>query len=733
MKNIIRNTAVLALVSVAALAVETRTWQHANAEDFSKGSFHDLSLRTDGRLSLAPASRELLDPSTSALWAVAEDSRGNIYTGGGGPGSQAKLFRIDPSGESTVLAELEGLEIQAIAVNKQDEVFVATTPDGAIYKIGQDTEVETVFQPDAKYIWAMAIDSNGDLYIGTGDLGRIYKVSPGGQGAVFFETEETHVRSLAVDANDNVIAGTEPGGLILRISSGAEAFVLHQSEKREITAVAVDSKGTVYAAGVGDKKAAPAVPASPAIRPVSPVKPATTGAAPTPQPQPQPSVTTRRPVRVIQTQVTGGSEIIRIDPDGYPRVVWSDDEQIVYSLAFDPQGRPVFGTGNEGRIYRIDTEQLTTRLLNLPPAQITALHVTRGGRLYAATSNIGKLYAIGPELEQEGWFESAVLDSESFSYWGRIRFRGDVAAEAIRLQTRSGNLDRPQQNWSEWEPVELNSSDGRVQSPAARFLQYKLTLRAPGGEPPTVSEINVAYLHKNVAPRITTVVATPPNYRFPPKSLTLTKNRNITLPPLTETKRPAPKTITTITRQSMQYEKGFVGARWLVEDNNGDELRYQVEIRGAAETEWKLLAEDLQDPHVSWDSTAFSDGEYQVRVTASDAPSTPPQQALEAALVSEPFLIDNTPPSIEGLAAEQDDGSITVSWRAVDSRTVIRKAEYSLDGGEWMVVQPTTRLSDSRSLDYELTLPEAGPGEHTVAVRVTDEFDNQAVAKVVVR
>jgi hypothetical protein len=48
------------------------------------------------------------------------------------------------------------------------------------------------------------------------------------------------------------------------------------------------------------------------------------------------------------------------------------------------------------------------------------------------------------------------------------------------------------------------------------------------------------------------------------------------------------------------------------------------------------------------------------------------------------------------------------------------------------VVEPTTRLSDSREHDYLLVLEQAS-GERTIAVRVTDAADNQAVGKVVIR
>jgi hypothetical protein len=55
----------------------------------------------------------------------------------------------------------------------------------------------------------------------------------------------------------------------------------------------------------------------------------------------------------------------------------------------------------------------------------------------------------------------------------------------------------------------------------------------------------------------------------------------------------------------MQYAKGYVGGRWLASDPNGDPLMFTVEIRGANETEWKLLRDKLAERYYSWDSTAF--------------------------------------------------------------------------------------------------------------------------------
>jgi hypothetical protein len=182
----------------------------------------------------------------------------------------------------------------------------------------------------------------------------------------------------------------------------------------------------------------------------------------------------------------------------------------------------------------------------------------------------------------------------------------------------------------------------------------------------------------------------------------------------------------------MQYAKGSTGVRWAVTDPNGDEMLYKVEIRGFQEREWKLLKDNIREKYVSWDATAFADGEYQVRVTASDAAENAPDRALSSNLVSERFTIDNTPPRVTGLTGTRTGSKVTVKWHARDERSIIQQAEYSINGGEWVVVEPATRLSDASELDYSFTAEAAGT-EVTVAVRMTDEYDNQAIDKVVVK
>ncbi|HLW77378.1 MAG TPA: hypothetical protein VKS01_10340, partial [Bryobacteraceae bacterium] len=628
---------ILALVCAASagFAVDTKFWQQTEMADFEKGTLTHLSLSSEGRLTLAPAVKEIYDPAVTFLWAIARDSKGNLYTGGGSLGaSKSKLIEIEASGQARTLAELDGMAIQAIAIDKQDRVYAATAPDGKVYRVDAAGKAAIFFDPKAKYIWALEFSPSGDLFVATGDQGIVYRVTPAGAGSQFFKTEETHARSLAMDAQGNLIIGTDPSGLIVRVTPNGTGFVLYQAPKREITAVAVAPDGSIYAAGSGTKTASSLPP--PAQAADGPPAPSSSpGAAGTLTIRP---IATPPPPSVTPgAGVSGGSEIYRIQADGYPRKVWSDSAQVVYAIAFDGRGRAMAGTGNHGTIYRIDSDHSYTKLTALEPTQVTGFCGSPEGRIYAVTGNIGKVYAIGPQLESSGVFESEVFDAGAFTYWGRVS--SEPAGGTVEFETRSGNVSRTQQAWSAWAKLNL----GRVVSPAARFLQYRATLSGGSGGA-VVSEVDVAYLMKNVAPAIEQVEITPENYKFPaPVAPVVSSGATLTLPPLGRNRpTPAGGPISTnegATSVTMNWAKGTIGARWLASDDNGDTLSYKVEIRGVNETEWKLLKDKIRDRYYSWDSTAFPDGKYVVRVTATDAPSNPPDQALSASLESDPFLI----------------------------------------------------------------------------------------------
>ena len=200
----------------------------------------------------------------------------------------------------------------------------------------------------------------------------------------------------------------------------------------------------------------------------------------------------------------------------------------------------------------------------------------------------------------------------------------------------------------------------------------------------------------------------------------------LTLPAVGQKKTSPPSLLEAAGSATLQYSKGYVTVRWGASDADGDPLVYKVEIKGDRDSRWQVLKDKLQDRYYSFDSTAFPDGHYTIRVTASDAPANTPAEALTGSLCTDPLTIDNTPPEITGLSAVADGQQLAVSFTAHDALSWIDKTEYSVNGGDWILVQPTSKVTDSQTLTYKFAVPLS----QDIAVRVFDENDNVAVRQI---
>jgi WD40 repeat protein len=741
---------VLLLISFG-FAEGTRTWEQSKFEDLIKGTTKGVAVRSTGGLELAPAFTALSTTPSTYIWSIAADREGNLYAAAGSP---ARVYRITPDGNSTVIFEPQELQVQALAVDKSGAIYAATNPDGKVYKIehravpadkdfkdkkstdkpAADSSWSSFiyFEPGTKYIWDLLLD-DANLYVATGDHGEIFRVTPKGEHSVFFKSDEAHIRVMAFDAKGNLIAGSDGSGLVYRISPAGEGFVLYSAPKKEITALAIDKAGNIYAAGVGEKRAGttqPGFSSTPISIPSSPASPSgpQTGIVITTSPASTPSVSMGFPIP--GSGAGGGSEIYRIAPDGSPSRIWISHEDIVYALAFDQHGRLLAGTGNRGHVFAITGDDEFTDLLKASATQVTAFANAPQGGLYASTSNLGKVFLLSANPESEGSYESDVFDAHIFSRWGRAEFRG---AGNVEIYARCGNVDNPDRNWSPWEKIDLRK-DGAVSVPPARFIQWKAVLRS-GDPAPRLESVMLNYLPKNVAPDFDDVtVQAGVRYQSMPKPANLDLSAGGAQQPHFDA--PPPTT----------HDRDSIGAKWSVHDDNDDQMVYSVFYRGDGDTRWLLLKDSLTDKFYSFDASLLPDGGYTLKVVASDAPSHSPEQALTAEKESLRFEVDTTPPRIESLAASVEGGQIHVTSHAVDSFSIIKRAEYSVDAGEWQFVEPVGQLSDSKteSYDFRVTVPAdrsattataktARQLEHVVVVRIYDRYDNMSSAKTVIR
>ena len=760
----------LALVTSPALAEHTRTWRQASYEDFLKGTPHGVAVRSDGRLELAPKFTLLADADASYLWSLRVDAKGALYAGGGSP---AKVFRLDGAGSGKPATVFESTELvaQAIAFDSKGTLYVATSPDGKVYRVSASGEKTVFFDPKTKYIWDLAFGPDGTLYVATGDKGQIFAVSPDGKSELFYASDEAHIRVLALDAHNDLLAGTEPSGRILRVTRSnnksarkekdnlpAEGFVLYETAKREVTALAVAPDGKIYAAAIGEKQR-PTTPAPTTVITTPQGTTTITGGAVVLGNQPQ----GQAPFIPFPQQLS--SSIYRLAPDGAPEELWNSRDDVVYSLALNSDGRLLAGTGNGGALLAIDGRGVFAQLAKAGSAQITGIARSSGGKLFLCTANPGKVFSVGPEYEPEGTYESRSFDAQLFSQWGRLDWwspppvladkpagKSSASSGSPRLEffVRSGNTEDPGKEWSRWfGPYSKPGSSSEC--PPARFVQWKAVIH-DGRSGDGISWVSLAYLPRNVAPVIDAIAVQDPGVRAQANLIIQTGQQpsvNLRQP---QTSNPAGVVITQSSSparfeqppQGFQ-QKGYQSVLWNAHDDNDDELRFSVYFRGENETDWKLLKDKLEQKFYSWDSTAMPDGAYYLKIVATDALSNPPAQALTTERESERFVVNNTPPSIGGLKATavraQGDSNgaddVIIQFTAHDAMSSIERAQYSVDGGDWIIVTPKNGISDAPEEHYEfsISLPaRSAPGsEHTIAVRAYDRFENVGSAKTTVK
>jgi sugar lactone lactonase YvrE len=729
----------------SAFAEGTRSWEQSKFEDLAKGTATGVAIRSAGGLELAPTFKSLYATPSTYIWAIAADDAGNVYVAAGAP---ARVYRIPPDGRATIIFEPKELQVQALRISSAGAIYAATAPDGKVYKIehnaggkAQPAKADSsptadpswsssvYFEPGTKYIWDLALDKSGNLYVATGDHGEIFRVTPKGEHSVFFQSDETHIRVLAFDAEDNLIAGSDGSGLIYRISPAGDGFVLYSAPKKEITALALDRSGNIYAAAVGEKKPGNASTSSAFNTALLTMGANLPGGAPQ---VPGMTITANPAGPAISGPfpfpgggASSGSDVYRIAPDGSPIRLWTSHEDIVYALTFDSQGRLLAGTGNRGHIFEITGLDDFSDLLKAAASQVTAFAKAPGGAVYAATSNLGKVFVLGPGPEAQGTYESDVFDAKIFSRWGRVESRG---IGHVDVYARSGNVDNPDRNWSPWKKVDLGKDD-ETGVPAARYAQWKAVLHA-GTPAPNVDSVALNYLPKNVAPEIEDLtVQVGVKYQPTPKNTGMSLGADSSTLSSATHFEAAP---------SSSHDRDSIGVKWSAHDDNDDQLVYSIYYRGDGQKRWLLLKDDITDKAYSFDASLLPDGGYTVRVVASDAASHSPGESLTASRESRRFEVDTTPPRIENLSATLDGSQIHVTFRAGDGFSPIKRAEYSVDAGDWKYVEPVGQLSDAKTETYDFKAsPEAAKdgavsSEHVVVVRVYDRYDNMGAAKTLI-
>jgi sugar lactone lactonase YvrE len=675
--------------ALPALAVTTRTWRVTTYKDLDEGEASGVLLSSLGDASSGfGASR--VDVPEAEVFASAVAPDGTVWLG---TGDQAQLYSYD--GKSAKKAvKLDGVLVASIAAAPDGTIYAGTVPGGKIFAVkpGQNgaagaTARELCKLDGAEHIWALAVDGpKKTLYAATGPNGRLYAIdTTTGKNRVFWDSGEKHVLSLLRQADGTILAGSSDEAILYRVGSDGTARALHDFDGDEVRAIA--SYGTTLYVAVNEfeKKPGSSTAAS------SPSKAHGTKIVLPSGPTPTP-VTPAPPGRDRK----GKGAIYRVDLDGRVEQLHALADSYFTSLAVDREGNLFAAAGANGRVYLVRPDRTVLTALDLPERQILTLALD-GKHPLLGTGDAGAIYTIDFAPPRDATYTSKVFDASFPARWGLVRWS---ASGGLAMETRSGNTARPDRTWSAWQPPTAgrrDATEGKIASPVGRYLQF----RAHFQKGAVLRDVTSYYLPQNQRARVTEItVGDDPNGK------------------LAKAARAAGKPRSPIVR-----------VKWKVENPDEDELVYRLWFREESDLNWKPLGgpDPLTRTEFDWNTEAIPDGNYLLKVVASDERANPSETALDHALSSNPFLIDNRKPEVGGLVVSYP----FVSGAARDSFSPITEIAFSVDGGDFQPMAPRDAVLDDLVEDFSLRLP-AGltAGTHTLAIRAADAADNVGAAQV---
>ncbi|HEV7785190.1 MAG TPA: hypothetical protein VGQ28_07630, partial [Thermoanaerobaculia bacterium] len=287
---------------------------------------------------------------------------------------------------------------------------------------------------------------------------------------------------------------------------------------------------------------------------------------------------------------------------------------------------------------------------------------------------------------------------------------------------RSGVSAEPDRTWSAWTEPREGREISLAGVPGGRYVQWRAELKGSEGSSPRFYEVDLSYRQENLRPKITLFAALEPGQVLVPANFNPSNQ-------VFEPSHPARSGIfTTLTpggedeggRVKALWKLGYQTLRWSAVDPNGDDLVYDLSFRlgEGADTEWHKVVDDFEEDHYSFDALSLPDGTYRFRLRVSDRKANDPASALMAERVSEPVVIDHTPPALVKVEKARDGAlRATVS----DAASPLREAVYSVNTADWQPAQAADGLLDGRT--ETLLIPPVKPGD-LVMLRVTDAANN---------
>jgi len=749
----------LAFAAVVCLALSPVCWsvtskvvRHSSNADFLKGEDKDVVVGSRGTVQLG-RSAEMLVEEFADVWSLNSIvvSGGAVFVGtspNGGIykyslGELTKIYPLEtdknanpaqnskahsdtnePGGEKEKLAKEEPNAVEAEQYLANEHIFAMATDVAGRLLAGISGDKcrlirfeagrwKTIYEPNdagdsptcgrTKYIFAITTDDAGNIYLGTGPEGKIYRLDSFGQlPEIFYDSSDKNILSVTVGEDGFVYAGSDSRGLVYKINPRTKtATVLYDSDEPEITALLFSKDGDLYTAATSAKVVRSQTEYA-ARHPF----------AGRPESQSKQTANTKESKGGLKLQIANtkkdaddkpaverkaalklakpgkASYVYKINKDGFVTDIFS--ETAVFFCLAQQDEKLLVATGNDARLFTVEPtlEEEAIIYEDEQSSQITAVAVA-GQDVYLGTANPAKLIKLAKTFATEGTYTSELIDAGQPAKWGKLQIEADIPQRCkVRAACRSGNVkDVNDPTFSDWTELVEVTEPIQLRCPLGRFCQYKLVLESKDGrQSPLVREVAVAHSIPNLAPKVKSVV---------------------------------------VSRLGSTGKMGFFAISYKAQDDNGDKLIYKIDFRKVGRKNWIELKDELEADKFEWDGKTVEDGRYEARVTASDERSNTTTGSLTDSRISEPVVVDNTGPAIKKCSVNIKDSTVTLKLEVSDELSAIGNVDYTVDSNaEWKAAMPDDLVYDTTEESFAIVIEKLEPGEHIIAVKVSDDVGN---------
>jgi hypothetical protein len=728
---------VLGLVTVLLMVVGRRNdslaagpvfWDWPADRAFSEMQLEGAAINRDGLLVAGLSSRTVGPVGPEVFWRIISDGKGGYFTGTGHGG---EIHHTTAADKSRLVVRLEGTEVFSLLVLEGGDLLAGCGPEGQLYRIDKDGQATLLDSVPGGYIWAMAQDQQDDVvWLAAGSPAAVFRLDlDSGSLENAVDLPAQNALDLVFDDQGRLLVSTQGPGLIYRLDPGRplELRLLLETAQDEARQFITGPEGHLYVLALN-----------------------TDGAGQPGGSLQQGAVQSATPPTLLSLMIEGnGSEIpraalYRIEDDGLVVPWWSGEVDLMIA-AWSPRwgwlgGGPLAEDSGRTILHGLTIPSGSHPLAGWIGGDVLDILVAEGASdeesIIVCQAHPGSVTALSGQGKSPRHAVSPPLDGGMPVTGGRLKWQTDGGKGKLQWSVRGGNRSEPDDSWSDWSDTWTGQNQVLPLEPS-RFLQWRVEFPATDSDNPLgLTSVSVSAWQDNLPPLVTTFT----REYLDEIHLGMMNNHNDNITQTFRSGLKAEFSQGSTADHLAGPERSAVGRTvrvftWGGTDPNGDRVVWELAYRRSQDQAWREILTGRPELMGSWDTSEVPDGQYYLRLTASDMPDNPGHLAEKTSRVIGPVNVDNTGPEISSFKVAAHPDGVLVSLTAKDSSGVLAGARLRLPDGTTERLDPADGICDSPTEKFSATIVwprsdlDAGTRPWRFRVEIRDLGGNTTVAE----